>query len=190
MPLEPTVTNLSDLNPAWPLGADPASISDDNHRNIKKALLNDFAGFLGAVLVTGTDGGAVNAYTLTPATANQLPAMSSRMLVEFTPVADNTGPSTMNISGLGAVPIASVDGSALAASDLRAGVPYLAIYNGAQLRLVSITKRYLDNLVIAANFPPPPNDGRQYVIVGLNGSGSYKQYPVGATLQAYKQGAL
>lgn len=190
MALEPSVTNLSDLNPLWPLGADPASISDDNHRNIKKSLLNDFAGFLGAVLVTGTDGGAANAYTLTPATANQLPAMTNRMLVEFTPVADNTGPSTMNISALGAVAITSNDGAVLAASDLRSGVPTLGVFDGTQLRLVSTTKRYIDNLVIAANFPPPPNDGRIYLITGINGSGSYKQTPVGATIQAYKLGAL
>jgi hypothetical protein len=190
MPLEPLVKHLSDLNPLWPLGADPASISDDNHRNIKNALLNDFAGFMGAVLVTGADGGGVNAYTLAPATTNQLQAMSARMLVEFTPVIDNTGPSTINISGLGAVPITSIDGAVLAASDLRAGVPYIGIYDGTQLRLASVTKRYLDNLAISANYPPPPNDGRIYMLQGLNGSTSYKPTPVGATMQAYNLGAL
>lgn len=39
--LESSVTNISDLNTAWPLGSDLASTGDDHMRNIKKALKND-----------------------------------------------------------------------------------------------------------------------------------------------------
>lgn len=188
MPLEPSVVNIADLNPAWPLGADPASISDDNHRNIKTALLNAFAGFTGSVMVAGVDGGTINAYTLTP--ARPVPALSRKMLTIFAPVADCSGPSTLNISGLGATPIVSVDGAPLAPFDLQFGYFYVAVFDGTQLRLTSITKRYTDNLAFGATFPPPPNDGKQYVLSGRNGSAAYAQTPVGATIQAYKLGAL
>lgn len=151
MPLEPSVTHIADLNKAWPTGADPASISDDNHRNIKAALVNDFAGFTGAVLVTGVDGGAVNAYTLTP--TNPVPAYTSRMIVEFSPTVANTGAATINVSGLGAKAILSAFGTALVANDLTVGNLYAAAYDGTQFRLLSVTKQYVDQAVIAGTIP-------------------------------------
>ena len=61
----------------------------------------NFAGFTGAVLISGTDGGAVNAYTVTPATA--ITSYGTKMLVVFAPTITNTGAVTLNISGLGEI---------------------------------------------------------------------------------------
>jgi hypothetical protein len=77
------VNHIADLIATNPSGADPKSQGDDHLRNIKKALITDFAGFTGAILVTGTDGGAANAYTVNPAIS--VPAYSNRMGSYFHP---------------------------------------------------------------------------------------------------------
>lgn len=169
MALEPSVTNIADLNPLWPLGGDPASISDDNHRNIKKALLNDFAGFTGAVLVTGVDGGAADAYTLTP--ANAVVAYTTKMLILFTPVALNlTTAPTLNISGLGAKSLKDVAGNAPLAGDFVAGCPYLCEYDGTNVRTMAITKNYADQLAMSAVLPAQPGGTATYNLTSIAGS--------------------
>ena len=137
-----TVTNLSDLVATNPTSADPKNQGDDHIRNIKKALEEAFAGFSGAVLITGADGGAVNTYTLTP--EDPIEAYGTRMLVLFSPTVTNTGGVTLNISGLGAKNLKAVDGAVLVADDLVAGSVYMAAYNGAEFRLLSVTKEYVD----------------------------------------------
>jgi hypothetical protein len=51
MPLEPSVTYLNDLNPAWPTGADPKSEGDDHTRRIKSALKASFPNIGGVMPV-------------------------------------------------------------------------------------------------------------------------------------------
>lgn len=164
------VTNIADLNPAYPTGSESKADGDDHLRNIKKAIKNGFAGYLGAVLVTGTDGGVANAYTLTP--ANDLPAYSARMLAVFVPVANNTGAATLNISGLGAKPIISVAGIPLVSGDLTAGRFYSAFYDGASFRLDNVTQNYVDQLIIAGTVPgvnEPVNAGKVFGSTGSTG---------------------
>lgn len=146
-----TVVNIADLVKTNPGGADPKSQGDDHIRNLKNALLNDLGGFAGAIMTTGADGGAVNAYTLTP--ANALPAYSAKMTAVFAPTVTNTGACTINISGLGAKNILSVSGAALVAGDLVLGSIYSAFYDGVQFRLLSITKNYADQLAFSAALP-------------------------------------
>lgn len=146
-----TVTHISDLNPANPTAVDPKSEGDNHIRNIKTALLNSFAGFDGAVLVTGTDGGAVNAYTLTPSTA--LTEYSERTVYLIEPTATNTAAATLSVSGLSAKAIKSVSGADLAAGDLVAGAPYAVIDNGTEFRLLSVTKNYIDQLAFSEALP-------------------------------------
>lgn len=151
MGLETTV-NIADLVKTNPASSDPKSQGDDHLRNIKTALLNDFAGFAGAVIVTGVDGGAADAYTLTP--ANALVAYTSKMLIEFTPAATNlTTTPTLNISSLGAKTIKSVSNGALLAGDIVLGTPTLAIYDGTSVRLIGPTKNYIDQLAFSAALP-------------------------------------
>ena len=157
---------IANLVAANPPGTDPKAQGDDHFRLVKNALLNCFAGFTGSIFVTGTDGGAANAYTLTPATT--LPAYSTRMVVAFAPTAQNTGASTLNISALGVKDIKSVSGAALVSGDLEVGTIYTAYYNGTEFRLLSITKGYADQLAFSAALPSQAgNAGR---ILGTNGT--------------------
>jgi hypothetical protein len=165
-----SVTYLGDLNPAWPTGAESKSEGDDHIRNTKLALQNSFPGFLGAILVTGTDGGAANTYTLVP--VDPLPGYKPRMLAVFVPIAANTGPATLNISGLGAKPILSVSGAPLVAGDLTAGRFYSTFYDGAAFRLDNVTQNYVDQLVISGTVPgvkDPANAGKVFSSTGSTG---------------------
>lgn len=157
-----SVTNIADLVRTNPTGSDPKSAGDDHIRNLKTALLNDIVGFPGAVTVTGTDGGAANAYTLTPAYGT-LVAYGNRMLTAFSPIATNTGAVTLNISGLGAKNVLSVSGAALIANDLVAGNLYAAFYNGTEFRLLSITKNYADQLAFSATLPSQAGNAGKFI---------------------------
>lgn len=146
-----TAVNINDLVPTNPTGADPKSAGDDHIRNIKLTLKNGFAGFPGAICVGGTDGGVANAYTLTPSHA--LPAYGLRMTAVFAPTVANTGPCTLNVSGLGVKALVSVAGAPLVAGDLTVGTIYSAFYDGAQFRLTAITKNYADQLAFTSSLP-------------------------------------
>ena len=151
MPLESTTT-IAGLVRTNPAASDPKSEGDDHIRQLKAVVQDAFTGFSGAVLVTGVDGGAVNAYTLTPATA--LIGYSTKMLIEFTPTATNTTTTpTLNISGLGAKTIVSVANAALLTGDLVAGTPVLATYDGTNVRLLGPTKNWVDQLILSAALP-------------------------------------
>lgn len=165
-----SVTYIKDLDPAAPTGASPKSEGDDHVRNIKKGLKNSFVGFSGAILVTGTDGGAADAYTLTPPI--ELVEYAERMFAVFRPTASNTGPATLNISGRGAKEIVSVAGVPLTAGDLTAGRYYTAFYDGTKFRLDNVTQNYVDQLVISGTVPgvnDPANAGKVFSSTGSVG---------------------
>lgn len=152
MALETPVTVIADLVTTNPAASDQKSQGDDHIRNIKTALRQSFAGFTGAVVVTGTDGGAVNAYTLTPTTA--LLAYGTKMVAIFSPSVTNTTTTpTLSISGLAAKTIKSVANAALTAGDLVSGSVYAAVYDGTNFLLLSVTKNYADQLAMTAALP-------------------------------------
>lgn len=171
MALEPSVVNIADLNTAWPSAADPKSVGDDHLRNLKTALKNAFAGFTGSVIVTGTDGGSINAYTLTP--ANALPAYGSKMIAVFAPVSSNTGAATLNISGLGVKALTSVDGAALVSGDLEFGTIYSAYYDGTKFRLLSVTKNYVDQKAFSSALPAQPGGVTPAVLRSISGVATF-----------------
>lgn len=142
------IGNLVATNPT---GADSKSQGDDHIRLIKGALLNCFAGFTGSVIVTGTDGGVANTYTVTPATA--VPSYVTKMIVLFSPTNTNTGASTINISGLGTREIRTVDGLPLSSGDLVLGSVYVATLSGTEFRLLYVTKNYVDQLSFSSSLP-------------------------------------
>ena len=166
-----TVTYVADLTATNPTATDPKSQGDDHIRNIKSALRLCFAGFAGVINVTGTNGGAADAYTLTPTTA--ITAYSTNMLITFIPNATNTGAVTMNISGLGTKSVKSVAGAALVAGDLVISNVYQAIYNGTEFRLVGITKQYADQLSLSAALPSQPGGTTTYHLTSLGGVASF-----------------
>lgn len=166
-----TVNYITDLDPTKPGATDAKSEGDDHIRNIKTALHNAIKGFTGSVLVTGTDGGSVNAYTLTPTRA--LPSYSTKMSALFIPNVTNTGATTLNISGLGALAVKRIDGAALTSGDLQAGSIYTAFYNGTEFRLTAVTKNYTDQIVVSGTVPgvtTPANAGKFFTTDGTNGS--------------------
>lgn len=166
-----TAVNIADLTIANPTSGDPKSQGDDHIRTIKTVLRNAFAGFTGSVAVTGTDGGAADAYTLTPTTA--VPAYGTRMLAIFSPAVNNTGACTLNISGLGVKAIKSVTGAALTLGDLIVGQVYLVVYNGTEFRMLSVTKNYVDQIVVSGTVPgvsTPANAGKYFYTDGTSGS--------------------
>lgn len=160
MPLE-TGSYINDLVASNPPGTDAKAQGDDHLRLIKNALKNCFAGFTGAVVVTGTDGGAVNAYTLT--TTPALIGYTTRMIALFSPTIANTGAATINISGLGTRPIVSVSNVALVAGDLVPGTIYSAAYDGTSFRLLSITKNYADQLAFGASLPAQAGNADKFI---------------------------
>jgi hypothetical protein len=163
-----TAVNIADLIKTNPGSGDPKSQGDDHIRSLKTVLQNAFAGFTGSVLVTGTDGGAADAYTLTP--TNALPAYGNRMVAIFSPTVNGTGACTLNISGLGPKAVKSVSGAALTLGDLIVGYAYPVIYNGTEFRLMSITKNFVDQLAFAAA-GLPNQSGNAGKVLSTNGSG-------------------
>lgn len=142
---------ISALDSVNPTGSDPKSRGDDHLRLIKSTLKNSFAGITGAVIVGGTNGGVANVYTLTPTPT--LVSYITNMTIVFSPVVSNTGASTIDVSGLGAINLRSVSGAALITGELVAGQTYKAIFNGTEFRLDSITKAYADQLAFSTALP-------------------------------------
>jgi hypothetical protein len=59
------------------------------------------------------------------------------MLLSIEPSAANTGPVTLNVNGLGAVPVLKSVSLALDSGDLRPGIPARVIFDGSAFQLVS-----------------------------------------------------
>lgn len=175
MGLETNVTHINDLNPQWPTPGDPKSAGDDHIRNTKEALRNDFAGFTGAVLVTGVQGGAANAYTLGP--ANPLPAYTSPMQAVFTPIAANTGPATLAISGNSPMPILHGDGSALGIGELQPGQFYVVIFDGSAFRLSGVTINYVNQLAFSSALPSLPTGSTPMYLAASGGVAYFTTNP-------------
>ena len=70
------------------------------------------------------DSGAANAYVLGAVGSRQTPpSYVNGMKIRYIPANSNTGASTVNVSALGVKNLRRVDGTALQADDLQAGVP-------------------------------------------------------------------
>lgn len=141
MPLE-AATYISQLVATNPAPGDLKAEGDDHIRMEKRVLKAAFAGIPGVVYVTGTDGGAANAYTVAP--VDTVPAYGLRMLIAFAPTAANTGACTLAVGTLGAKALVAASGAPLVTGDLLAGVTQVAIYDGTQFRLLAATKGYID----------------------------------------------
>ena len=85
-------------------------------------------------IVIGSDIGSTNAYSINPT-----PAITTytNTIIKLSPANTNTGGSTINVSGLGAVAILDSTASALVAGMLQAGGQYLLAYDGVHFRLIN-----------------------------------------------------
>jgi hypothetical protein len=82
----------------------------------------------------GVDSGAVNAYVVTIATVQGF-ALNSGTRIRFAALNANTGPSTINANGTGAVAVVGLDGQALFGGEIGT-VRQDFEYNGAAWQIV------------------------------------------------------
>lgn len=168
-----TGSYVNDLVVTNPTNSDAKHQGDDHLRLIKTALKNALAGFPGHVLLTGAEaaGATVNDYvlTITPAPA----AYTTSSLILFKATHTNTGAVTLKVNLLAALDLKSVSGTALVANDIVTDGWYVAVYNGTNCRLISITKNYVDQLAFATALPAQISDGVTRVLNSLNGVASW-----------------
>jgi hypothetical protein len=88
-------------------------------------------------LFGGTDTGVTNAYVLT--FAANFSAYTTGIVIYWIPSNTNTGPSTVNVNGLGPVAIVNQDGSQLYAGEIRANEFAQIIFQGSEFVLLSDT---------------------------------------------------
>jgi hypothetical protein len=103
-----------------------------------------------AVIWGGTAGGTANAITVSLSPA--ITAYTAGMVIRFINGASaNTGATTLNVNGVGAVALNKGDGTtALAAGDLPAGHIVTVIYDGTRFRLVGVFSGYGATLGVSA----------------------------------------
>lgn len=81
-------------------------------------------------LFGGIDTGAANSYLLN--FASPFSSYQNGEVIFWIPSNSNTGPSTLNVNGLGVIPITNIDGSALGANQIIAGqTAEVMFFNGA-----------------------------------------------------------
>ena len=93
---------------------------------------------INAQLVTyfGVDTGAANSYILTALTP--FTTYQNGELIYFVPSNSNTGPSVLNLNGLGVIPIVTLTGAPLTAGQLTSGIMAQVIYFNGAFQLLSI----------------------------------------------------
>lgn len=124
-------------------GMAPATYTDDDYDVILPTGGDGSAAFL-RIKATPyyTDSGAANAYVLTRPDGG--PAVySENLTVIFKPLAANTGPSTINVGGVGVVALVSSAGAALGGGELVTGRYTKARYTGSSFQLVSSGEAHL-----------------------------------------------
>lgn len=179
---------IGDLVATSPTPNDPESEGDDQLRLIKAVLQSAFPGFAGSIIATAADTGSANAYVLTPTIP--LPSYVVGMMLVLKPTSTNTTAApTVNVSGLGAKAIRAVDGSALVAGDLQAGLYFTMIYDGAQFKLAQVTKNYVDQSAFNATLPGQPGGNAPYNLTSRNGVATFTPQPAGVNYNAYDLGA-
>lgn len=130
-----TGTYINDLVITNPGSTDQKSQGDDHLRLIKTLVKQSLNGFTGAILLTGTDVGAANAYVITPTTA--LVAYTTGLFVLVRPVNANTAAATINISALGVKSIKTALGADPTSGDIAAAQPILLVYDGTNFVLIA-----------------------------------------------------
>lgn len=88
------------------------------------------------VLQGAADTGVVNAYVVASTTPVS-PAAIAGTLLRFTPVNTNTGASTLNAMGSGAVAVIRINGSALTGGELSSVGPVLLQFTGTQWQILA-----------------------------------------------------
>jgi microcystin-dependent protein len=118
------ITNGStDSNCPWPEGQLPSTVNDAA-RNMMAVL----AMFRDDISGNNAATGSASAYAITSRQGFTTSALADGHLIAFQANHDNTGASTLNVSGVGVKPLRGKTGVALEAGNLVTGTPYLARY--------------------------------------------------------------
>jgi len=88
-------------------------------------------------LFAGVDTGIANNYIVNFIAS--FSALANGIVLYFVPANNNTGASTLNVNGLGVIPIINVDGSALGANQITAGQMVEVVYYNGNWQLITIS---------------------------------------------------
>lgn len=108
----------------WAEGQSPASVND-SARAMMAAIAKYRDDAAGAIVTAGTS----TAYTVSTYQVFQSLSQLNGQFVAFTPHATNGATVTINVDGLGAMPLRSAPSAELPAGVLVQGTPYAALYN-------------------------------------------------------------
>lgn len=174
---------LDDTATPWALkmydGADWIVLTNIN------ATSNTAIPFLGAAPIKtpvyAADTGSANAYALAPSPA--FGSYEAGQMVLLKPGANNTGSSTLAVSGLSAVTIKQTDGSNLAAGALKTTGLYMLVHNGTNFILLnggtggggllqSVSSSYTSSTGLYTNIPaddtmPTSSEGVEVLSVSI-----------------------
>lgn len=114
---------------------------------------NIVAGGAVATINFGTDTGVLNAST---ASISGITGYFQGLALTLAVAVTNTGPATLNVNGLGAVPIERQDGTQLIGGELQANGQYLLQYSGSAFQILglSIPNENITASELAANVTP------------------------------------
>lgn len=160
----------------------PSGYPDPSTRWVSALLDAEFALIAAAVnskqdenmlVIGGTEaqGATVNDYVITVTPA--ITSYTTSSLFVFKATHTNTGAATLKASALASFALKSVSGGNLVAGDIVTNGWYIAVYNGTDGRLISITKNYVDQLAFSAALPAQISDGVTRVLLSLNGVASW-----------------
>lgn len=121
---------LAQLRSAIRGGAVPENSADDDM--LRRAMRSQRFNWL-------TAGGSANAITLTPSPAFAALADLVGVPLRFLATGTNSAAATLAVNALTATAVTQIDGTALAGSEIRAGLIHEVIYDGTAFRIVSIT---------------------------------------------------
>jgi parallel beta-helix repeat protein len=121
--------------------------------------------------LSGTDTGAANAYVVNSPQPGAENGVQAGIMLCFTPLHSNTGPSTLNWNSYGVLPIVGETGAALIGGELSANGPVLLQATATQWQIVATTGAQFGNQrttaevnagVTPSNYSWPAGDPRRY----------------------------
>jgi hypothetical protein len=121
----------------------------------------------GVYTYAGQDTGAANAYVITFAAGQPIPtSYTSGMKVSFKALNANTGASTVNVNGLGAVTIRRASGVGLAAADINSGQVVELTYDGTVFQMANyLGTGTTSNTSTVVDLPYVADTGTQNAVV-------------------------
>lgn len=106
--------------------------------------------------VQGVDTGVVNAYVVAT-TGYPVAAYQDGNNIQFEAIHTNTGASTINVNGIGAVPLLRFNGTALVAGDVTTGAWYNAVYSVLYSGFTIVSPTAYSTFAGTISLAAPPN---------------------------------